>query len=365
MQENSVAASGMNDFGGSSRISPVIERVSILITAFKNPELVKQCVDSLLKMYGGRLPETVIVDDAAGDVPTAELVSSYAPYGVKYAVMPKNGGFAGANNFGYPLCTKEYVVLVNSDTVFEEDPFAAMVAFMDAHPKAGVISGKIVVRNDDPSQNGRLNGAGSMMTQYGVMSTRGWMADPNDPQWNEPARVFTAYGALFMFRNGLHEKVGGTLFYDHFHTYYEEVDLCHRTWLAGMEVWYVPTPIVYHAHGATMGKFYTRESVLRKYYRNIRFSFRTCWGLRGRLTIMPVFALLCLGQIVAQLLRGNTMALKTHWGAHVDLWKMRGEVRKVRKTVQGFRVRSDRELMDNVIRRLTIKEFLHIVRGNV
>ena len=227
------------------------------------------------------MPETVIVDDAVGDGPTRVLAESYAGLGVKFAVMPKNGGFAGANNFGYRLCSREYVVLVNSDTAFHEEPFSAMVKFLDEHPRVGIVSGKVIVSNDDPAQNGKLNGAGAMMSQYGIMRTRGWMADPSDPKWDVATPVFTAYGALFMFRNGLHEKVGGNLFYNHFHAYYEEVDLCHRTWLAGMEVWYVPTPAVDHAHGATMGKYVARASILRNYYRNIRFSFSTCWAFEA------------------------------------------------------------------------------------
>lgn len=342
-----------------------IDRVSILITAYKNAELVKRCVDSLLTAFGGKLPETVIVDDAAGDEATKRLTESYESYGVKFAVMPKNGGFAGANNFGYRLCTREYVVLVNSDTIFHGEPFSAMVRFLDEHPKVSVISGKIVISNGDPNQNGKLNGAGSMMSQYGIMVTRGWMADASDPQWDVATPVFTAYGALFMFRRGLDEKVGGRLFYDHFHTYYEEVDLCHRAWLAGGEVWYVPTPIVEHAHGATMGKYFTRENILRKYYRNIRFSFATCWGWRGRLLIRPIFELLCLGQIIVQLLKGNGTAFRTHIAAWRDMWRIRREVCETRRIVQGFRVRSDKELFGHIIRRISMREFLSMVAGNV
>jgi len=342
-----------------------IDRISVLITAYKNADLVRRCVDSLVQAFGGRLPETIVVDDAAGDEPTRALAESYAGLGVKFAVMPKNGGFAGANNFGYRLCTREYVVLVNSDTVFHDEPFSAMVKFMDEHARVGIISGKIVITNDDPAQSGKLNGAGSMLSQYGIMRTRGWMADASDPQWDVATPVFTAYGALFMLRNGLHEKVGGSLFYDHFHTYYEEVDLCHRTWLAGMEVWYVPTPIVDHAHGVTMSKYFTRESILRKYYRNIRFSFATCFGLRGRLTIRPIFELLCLGQSLAQLLKGNTTALRTHWGALRDLRAMRKDVKATRKVVQCFRVLDDKELFKHIIRRVPLSEFIGMVRGNI
>ena len=75
-----------------------IDRISVLITAYKNADLVKRCVDSLRAAFGGMLPEVVIVDDAAGDAATAELAASYAADGVKFVVMPQNGGFAGARS---------------------------------------------------------------------------------------------------------------------------------------------------------------------------------------------------------------------------------------------------------------------------
>ena len=58
----------------------ILERFSVLITAYKNAELVKRCIDSLIESCGGTLPETVIVDDAAGDSATRDLVESYAKY---------------------------------------------------------------------------------------------------------------------------------------------------------------------------------------------------------------------------------------------------------------------------------------------
>ena len=107
-----------------------IDRISVLITAYKNADLVKRCVDSLRAAFGGMLPEVIIVDDAAGDAATAEVAASYAADGVKFAVMPQNGGFAGANNFGWKFCTKEFPVLVNSDIVFHEEPFTAMLGLV-------------------------------------------------------------------------------------------------------------------------------------------------------------------------------------------------------------------------------------------
>ena len=341
-----------------------IDRISVLITAYKNAELVKRCVDSLRGAFGGKLPETIIVDDAAGDEATAKLAASYAAEGVKFAVMPKNGGFAGANNFGWPLCTKEFPVLVNSDIVFHEEPFTAMLEFMDSHPKAGIVQGTLVIKNGQPFVDGKLNGCGSFLSPLGTMVTTCWLAACDDPRAAVAKQVFAAYGAMFMVRRAVVESTG-RLFYDFFHTYYEEVDFCHRAWLAGWEVWYVPTPIVDHAHGATMGKFYEREDVLRKYYRNMRFSFKTCFGWRGRLLVRPMFELVCFGQSVLQLLKGKGMALRTHLWAYREMLGLGPEIRATRTKIQNMRIMSDRQLFKIIMRRYTWRELVSLIRGNI
>lgn len=350
----------------TSMAGRTIDRVSILITAYKNANLVKRCVDSLRESFGGKLPETVIVDDAAGDAEIAALAASYADDGVKFAVMPRNGGFAGANNFGWPLCTKEFPVLVNSDIVFHEEPFTAMLDFMDSHPRAGIVQGTLIIKNGQEGVDGTLNGCGAFLTYLGNNTTPGWLAPADDPVASEARKCFAAYGAMFMVRRGVVEATGRDVpFYDFFHTYYEEVNFCHRAWLAGWEVWYTPTPMVEHAHGATMSRFYTREDVLRKFYRNIWFSYLTCFGTWGLCTVVPMFRVACLVQSVLRLLRGRGMDWRAHRWAKTELRKLKPEIKAERKRIQATRTMSDRELFKTIIRHRSLKGLLAEIRANI
>ena len=314
----------------------VLDRISILITAYKNAELVRRCMDSLISVYGAHLPETVIVDDAAGDIPTRELAEGYAGRGVKFAVMERNGGFAGANNFGYPLCTKEFIVLVNSDIVFHEDSLSPLVSFMDSHPKAGIVQGTLVIRNGEENVDGRLNGCGAFLTSFGVNTVLGWLAKDDDPVAQEARQCFAA-----------------------------EVNFCHRAWLAGWEVWYAPTPIADHAHGATMGRFFAREDVLRKFYRNLRFSYLTCLGMRGLLTIYPMFELLALGQALVPLLKFNGMHFRAHLWAWWRLLGMSALIWRTRRDVQRSRKIGDAALFKIIKRPYSLREFLNAARGSL
>ena len=339
-----------------------VDRISILIAAYKNAGFVRRCLESLVAALGGVLPETILVDDSAGDKELRKVAEEFAGYGLKFVVMPKNGGFAGANNFGYPLCTKEFTVLVNSDIVFHEEPFTAMLAFMDSHPRAGVIQGTLIIKNGQKCVDGSLNGCGAFLTPFGTTTTPGWLVSADDPVAKNAHTCFAAYGALFMFRRGVVKSTGRDVpFYDFFHSYYEEVDFCHRAWLAGWEVWYVPTPFVDHAHGATFGKFCVREEVLKRFYRNMRFSFATCFGLRGRFMIRPMFELACLGQSIMQLLRGQAMVWRAHRWARRELRQMKQEIAVARRQVQSTRVLSDSALFKIVCRRYPLSEIWNLI----
>ena len=332
-------------------IMDTIDRISVLIAAYRNADLLKRCVESLRAAFGGRLPETVIVDDAAGDEETRKVVEGFLEDGVKFVVSPENRGFAGANNLGWPHCTKEFVVLVNDDIMFHDEPFSAMLEFMDAHPKAGIAQGTVVIRNGQPGVDGSLNGCGAFMTVFGTAVTPGWLKPADDPVAKSARRCFAACGAMFMIRRGVVESTGRPVpFYDFFHSYYEEVDLCHRAWLVGWEVWYIPTPPVDHVHSATFGKFCAREEVLRRFYRNMRFSFATCFGWRGRLTIRPMFELACLVQSALMLLRGQGLAWRAHRWAKHELKGLRSEIATARRLIQSTRVSSDTTLF-KVIRK--------------
>ena len=74
-------------------ISHTIDRISVLITAYKNADLVRRCLGSLVAALGGRLPETVLVDDTPGDEGIRKVTDEFAGQGLKFVVMPKNGGW--------------------------------------------------------------------------------------------------------------------------------------------------------------------------------------------------------------------------------------------------------------------------------
>lgn len=253
--------------------------LSIIIVTWNGDELLKDCLGSLKKVYGER-PEIIVVDNA-NTPSTAAIVGEYP--NAKYVAAPENLGFAGGNNLALPYVTREHILLLNNDTIIYEDSFTPLLDFLAAHPKVGIVQGTMNV----PALDNGLDDCGVLMMPWGLQKHL-HHGEPTATTKLEPRKVFAAKGAMLMFRRQVLEDTG-FLFYDHFKSYYEETDFCHRAKLKGWETWFVPTPPIDHLGGRTSGKF-DQMDIMAQYFRNILFSFHHNYGFWGHVFTIPCFA---------------------------------------------------------------------------
>ncbi len=332
------------------------DKLTILIVTWKRDDLLRDCLDSIVRALCGKMPRTVVVDNANWRT-TRDLCAGY-PF-VTYCAAEENLGFAGGNNLGLPLCRTDYILLLNNDTIVEEEPFSTLIDYADAHPEVGVVGGKLWMGSDWP--DGTLNNAGSYLTKWGILHSPGFLAK-DATEFCHPQKVFSGGGALMLVKRSAIEKAGGYLFYSHFKSYYEEVDFCHRVWLAGLEVHFIPTPKVLHLTSKTMGMF-SYADILKQYYRNIFFSHRVNFSFYGKLRIAVPFLFLYFGSFGVRLLRGKFKQAFQMLDVFRVLHRERDLIRRARQVVQSVRVRSDREILAIVVKPLPFKSFLGMVKA--
>lgn len=93
--------------------------ISIIIVNYKTPALT---VDCLRTVFTGRetiVPEVIVVDNASGDN-SRQIITGAFPQ-VKWVPISYNAGFARANNEGIRQATGDVVLLLNSDTLNEDN----------------------------------------------------------------------------------------------------------------------------------------------------------------------------------------------------------------------------------------------------
>jgi len=320
-------------------ISP-LNKVSILVVTYKGDGLLKDCLESVAATCGHE-PQIVVVDNSPSDG-TRAIVSTFQ--NARYVASPGNPGFAGGNNRGFRCCDREYVLLLNNDTVVHaRDSIEQLVAFLDGHPKCAVAQGTMVM----PQFGGRLCPCGSLLTPFGFMYARNAFL----PARHNPSAYpcFSAIGAFMMVRRAVLPAVGGFLFRSHFWSYYEESDFCHRVWLSGNEVWYVPTVPIDHLCGATSGKF-APAAIMGRYLRNQLFSLSACLGFWSRLWLVPSQSCVVFVHGTLNLFRGNRALFAADCQAIASLWRDRPRILAARRTTRRIRKIKDRKLFTQIMR---------------
>lgn len=321
--------------------------LSILIVTWNGDELLSDCLGSIRGACGEAV-EIVVVDNANLES-TRKIVSAHE--NARYVASAVNLGFAGGNNLGLDACTRKYVLLLNNDTIVHERSFVEMVDYLESHPQVAAVQGKMVL----PLDGGRLDACGYLMTPYGprVARTR-----------STTRAVIAGKGACLMFRRSVIDELGGVLFHGFFFNNHEEIDFCHRVWLAGYEVHYVDSPSIDHLNSRTFKKNPRRQTavaalMMANYYTSLLtvFEKRNLLMIVGRSFLLDVFFFCAL---VATF---KWRKASVYPRAIVRVFGRIPTILKIRHVVQSSRKTSDREIFDKVMVRPPLIHYLRAIRG--
>jgi len=216
--------------------------VCTVTVSFNSASDIRGLLDSLMA-EGIAVSRVVVVDNASTDG-TPEMICREYP-NVSLVRNQKNMGFAAGANQGIAACEGEYVLLVNPDVRFQPGFVGALVAALDAGPKAGAAAPKLV-----RPEGGVIDSAGLSMRKDRKAVDRG-SGERDQGQYGSPCRVFGASGAAALLRRAALEDaaVWGEVFDESFFAYKEDVDLAWRMALLGWEAVYVPGAVGIHARG--------------------------------------------------------------------------------------------------------------------
>lgn len=331
-----------------------LDRVSIVIVTYKGDEVLTDCLSSLSATCGNE-PQIVVVDNDPSFT-TKVLVGQY-PNAI-YVESPGNPGFAGGNNRALPHCDRDYVLLLNNDTVVRSrQSIEDLVKYLESHPVCGVVQGSIIL----PKAGNTAGGCGSFLTPFGFLYTKGFIEKVDESVFGTAHHCFSAMGAFMMFPRRILGDIG-FLFYEHFKSYYEEVDFCHRVWLAGYEVWYVPTEPIEHLCGYTAGKF-PRNDIMKQYICNTLFSLSVNLGIMSRMTILLIYRIILLAHAFMHLIKGDSATFISDIGVFSEIFRRRNEIAIARRNV--IRRVSDCQVFLHVLRLPRLSYLFRAVHGNM
>lgn len=310
-------------------------RLSVVIVNYNVRAFLEQALLSVRKAMQGIAGEVWVVDNHSVD-DSVRMVREKFPE-VRLIANTNNPGFAVANNQAIRQSKGEYVLLLNPDTLVEEDTFHKCLAFMDAHPEAGALGVKLI------------DGSGKFLPESKRGFPSPWVALCKTVGLSAvfpKSRLFNGYylghlgendtnpvdvlaGCFMFMRRAALDKAG--LLDEAFFMYGEDIDLSYRIIQAGYKNYYFPETKIIHYKGESTKKgslnyvrtFYQAMIIFtRKHFTGrraglfIRMLQAAIW-LRAGLTLAKNFGRrVWLPLADAVLIFGGLVFLKDFWASY-------------------------------------------------
>ncbi len=233
-------------------------KLSIVIVNYNVMPFLEQCLISVKKAMENVEGEIFVVDNNSVDGST-EMVAEKFPY-VQLIINKMNLGFARANNQAIRRAAGEYILLLNPDTVVEDNTFSKVIAFMDTHPDAGGLGVKMVDGSGKflpESKRGLPTPATAFYKIFGFSAlfphskrfSKYHLGFLNE---NETHKVDILAGAFMLLRKSVLDKTG--LLDEDFFMYGEDIDLSYRITQAGYTNYYFSETRIIHYKGESTKK---------------------------------------------------------------------------------------------------------------
>ncbi len=238
--------------------------LSIIIVSWNVADLLKACLHSIYASpLGSYMLEVIVVDSASSDASTA-MVRSHFPQ-VKLLEQSDNLGFTRCNNIGLEIALGRYLFLLNPDTEIVDDALAQIIAYMDEHPRVGII-GPHTKNTDGSTQSTRRR-----FPSLAVGFTESTWLQPFAPKSlldhfyatdvddHSVSEVDWVQGSALMARREVYTQIGGLD--EGYVMYSEEMDWCKRAKNAGWGVVYYGKASIIHHGGKSSEQVAARKHI--------------------------------------------------------------------------------------------------------
>lgn len=238
--------------------------VSIIIVTYNCKGYIKNCIESIKTQ---EIPqnfqvEIIIVDNRSSDG-TADFIRDNYP-SIRIIENESNMGYGAANNVGVKNSKGEYTVILNPDTILNENWLKELINPLTNHDKL-ITTPKVLLYDGS-----RINVCGLTIHFTGLGFTRGFEADADD--FSVPEYVGGFSGSCFAVKRDYFMELGG--FDEEIFLYGEDIELSWRANLKGYKILFVPSSVVKHDYKLEVSpqKLYylekSRYMILRKYYKS-------------------------------------------------------------------------------------------------
>ncbi|MEA1874911.1 MAG: glycosyltransferase [Bacteroidota bacterium] len=235
-----------------------MKQLSIIIVNYNVKHFLEQCLHSVKQAVNQIDAEIFVVDNNSVDGSCAMMREKFPE--IHLIANKENLGFSKANNQAMHIATGEYMLLLNPDTIVEEDTFVKILSFMDENQDVGGLGVKMIDGKGEflpESKRGlptpkvafyKISGLSSIFRK----SKRFGQYHLSYLDKDKIHEVDVLSGAFMFMRKSCLDKVG--LLDEQFFMYGEDIDLSYRITKGGYKNIYFPKTRIIHYKGESTKK---------------------------------------------------------------------------------------------------------------
>ena len=226
--------------------------VCISIVNYNTEKLLKGCLQSIISRKWRNNIKINVLDNASSDGSTKMLKEEFPS--VNLIENKINAGFGAGHNILFKNAKTDYFLVLNSDTLIQNNSIDNMVDFMEENPGCGIASCKIL------GFDGKLQpNAGDLPFGISLIS---WLFNleivgikdsfhRNEPSFYETAHeVGWVSGNFMMIKDRLIREIG--YFDEDYFMYFEDTELCYRVKQGGFKIMINPKTSIKHLSGGSL-----------------------------------------------------------------------------------------------------------------
>jgi N-acetylglucosaminyl-diphospho-decaprenol L-rhamnosyltransferase len=192
-----------------------------------NQELILNNLLNKLAIYSASISKVIVTHNT---LESNNSISNDFPFELEEIQNPKPKGFGSNHNQAFQLCTSPFFCIMNPDIDLDCEPFQVLQnCFSDSEVAVAAPSIKNLEGKFEDS-------ARYFPTPFGIIRKLFFNYRGEYPIKNDEVIIYPDWvGGMFMlFESIKFNELGG--FDERYHLYYEDVDLCLRTWKIGYKV---------------------------------------------------------------------------------------------------------------------------------
>jgi GT2 family glycosyltransferase len=237
-------------------------KVAIVVVSYNTEDDTHKFLESVAKAKASDIDLSIIVIDN-GSKKELQLSKKEKTNNTTLIRSEINTGFAGGYNIGMRKALAngaEYVLIVNNDTLMDENLIVNLLHVLEKNPQIGVAVPKIYFAKGHEFHKERYTKdelgkvfwyAGGSTDWANVKSIHRGVDEVDHGQYDKIEETEFATGCCMMLPREVLEKVG--LLDERYFLYYEDADLNERIRRAGYKIYYVPTAVLIHVSAASTG----------------------------------------------------------------------------------------------------------------